>query len=162
MKGTVVYDTHYGNTRIVAEAIAGELESEGYEAELRNVGKRYPEPPTGDILFLGSPVRFGSVSGGIKKFAKALDTGYWQNKPVVVFTTILALPGNPTPKQKEAQDRCDISAGLKLVELLKSRGLNAVENQLWVGVTGLKGPLVATGVEETGQFTRNMLTSLKA
>jgi len=46
--------------------------------------------------------------------------------------------------------------------MAKSVGLKAFENQLWVEVTGMKGPLIGTGVEKTKQFTHELLLSLKA
>ncbi len=73
MRGVVVYESHYGNTKIVAEAIAQELKAEGHQAELRSVRQHYPEPPQGNIMFLGSPVRMGSVSGRVKRYVKKLD-----------------------------------------------------------------------------------------
>ncbi len=161
MKGVVVHDTYYGNTKIVAEAIAEQLTAEGHEAELRSVRERHTEPPQGDIMFLGSPVRMGSVSGRVKRYVQKLDTDAWKDKPIVVFTTTLKLPENATDEQKRSQDKWDWGAGRKLRDLAKSRGLNAVESHLWVEVKGLKGPLVETGVEKTRQFTRDMLRSLK-
>ncbi len=89
MKGVVVYDTYYGNTKIFAEAIAEQLRVEGHEAELRSVRERYPAPPQGDIMFLGSPVRMGSASRKAKRHVKKLDKDVWKNKPIVVFTTTL-------------------------------------------------------------------------
>jgi flavorubredoxin len=137
MKGVVVYDSHYGNTKIVAKAIAEELKAEGHEAELRSLRAHHPEPPQGDIMFLGSPVRMGSVSGRVKRYVKKLDK-------------------DATDEQKRSQDKWDIDAGRKLRDLAKSRGLSVVEKHLWVKVKGMKGPLVETGVEETGQFTRDI------
>ena len=61
MRGVVVYDTHYGNTKIVAQAIAEQLKVEGDEVELRSVREHHREPPQGDIMFLGSPVRMGAA-----------------------------------------------------------------------------------------------------
>jgi flavodoxin len=37
LKGLVVNDTYYGNTKIVADAIVEQLRAEGCEAELRSV-----------------------------------------------------------------------------------------------------------------------------
>ena len=45
MKAVVVYDTYYGNTQAVAEAIVQELKTEWHESELRSVREKYPAPP---------------------------------------------------------------------------------------------------------------------
>ncbi len=162
MKGVIVYESHFGNTKIVAEAIAAELEAAGHRAELRSVRDRHPEPPRGDILFLGSPVRMGSASARVKRFIGKLDVDAWKGRPIVVFTTILKLPENATDAQKQSQEKWDRGAGRKLSELAKSAGFEPVEKHLWVEVTGLKGPLVETAIESTREFTRDLLRSLKA
>jgi flavodoxin len=156
MKGVVVYDSYCGNTKVVAQAIAEELEAEGHEAELRSMREHHAEPPHGDIMFLGSPVRLGSVSGRVKRFVKKLDKDAWKDNPIVVFTTILMLSKDATDEQRRSQDNWDIGAGRKLRDLAKSTGLNAVERHLCIGVKGMKGPLAETGVEETKQFTRDI------
>jgi flavodoxin len=161
MKGVVVYDTYYGNTKAVAEAIAEQLKAEGHEAELRSVREKYPTPPQGDVMFLGSPVRMGSVSRRVKRYAEKLDKDLWKDKPIVVFTTTLMLPEDATEEQKRSQEKWDWGAGRKLRDLVQSGGLNALENHLWVEVRGNKGPLVETGIEKTKQFTRDILLSLK-
>jgi menaquinone-dependent protoporphyrinogen IX oxidase len=160
MKGLVVYDSYHGNTKLVAEAIAQELEAQGHEAELRSVRDKYRTPPQGDILFLGSPVRMGSTTRRAKKYVQKLDQAAWKDRPLVVFTTILELPADATPERKESREKYDIAAGRKLAELARAEGLNALENHLWVDVKGMKGPLVDTGIEQTKQFTRETLRSL--
>ena len=162
MTAVIVYESHFGNTKIVAEAIAAELEAAGHRAEIRNVRDRHPEPPRGDIMFLGSPVRMGSVSGRVKRFIGKLDADAWKGKPIVVFTTTLKLPDSATDEQKSCQEKYDRGAGRKLVELAGSAGLDAVGKHLWVEVTGLKGPLVETGIESARTFTRDLLRTLSA
>lgn len=161
MKAAVVYDTYYCNTRTVAEAIAAEIEAQGHEAQLTSLRDKHAPPPQGDILFLGSPVRLGSTTKRVKHFVQKLDGAVWKDKPVVVFTTILAQPENPTDKQKEGREKYDMAAGRKLAEMARSEGLSVLENQLWVDVKGKKGPLVETGAEQSKQFTRDVLRGLK-
>ncbi len=162
MRGVIVYESHYGNTKIVAEAIAAELEAAGHDVELRSIRDRHPQPPRGDILFIGSPVRMGSVSAKVKRFLGKLDSDAWKGKPIVVFTTTLMLPENATDEQKRAQEKWDRGAGIKLGELARSAGLSALEKHLWVEVKGLKGPLVETGTGRARTFTRDVLRSLSA
>ena len=157
MKGLVVYDSYHGNTKLVAEAIAEELKAQGHGAELRSVREKYPSPPQGDVLFLGSPVRFGSTTKRAKKYVEKLDKSAWNDRPIVVFTTILAQPENATDKQIESREKYDIAAGRKLAELARSEGLNAAADPLWVDVTGMKGTVVDTGIEKSKQFTRDFL-----
>jgi len=73
----------------------------------------------------------------------------------------LMLPENATDEQKRTQDGWDRTAGGKLRDLATSRGLGAVENHLWVEVTGMKGPLAETGVEKTKRLTSDIPVSLK-
>ena len=160
MKGVVIYDSYYGNTKIVAETIIDQLNSDGHESELRSVRKKYPESLQGDILFLGSPIRMGSVTRRVKKYVKKLDKKTWKDKPIVIFTTILMQPDNATDKQKESREKYDIAAGRNLRDLARSEGFNAVESHLWVDVKGNKGPLIETGIETTKQFTRDILSEV--
>jgi menaquinone-dependent protoporphyrinogen IX oxidase len=162
MKAVVVYDTYYGNTKLVAEAIADELKTEGHEVELRDVKQDYPAAPQGEVMFVGSPIRMGSVTGRVKRYVKRLDKNAWKDKPIAVFTTVASAPKEPlTDKQRKSYDKWALNAGRKLRDLAKAKGLSALDNYLWVEVRTEKGPLVETGVEKTKQFTREMLQSLK-
>jgi hypothetical protein len=160
MSGVVVYDSYFGNTKTVAEAIAEQLRAEGWDVDPRSVRDSRAAAPQGDVIFVGSPVRMGSVTGRMKRYVKYLDQGAWQDRPIVVFTTILALPENATPDRIRSQEDYDVAAGRKLRDLARAGGLNAVEEPLWVGVKGLKGPLVESGVEEARRFTHGVLVSL--
>ena len=55
MKALVVYDSAYGNTKSVAEAITGSLD--GLQAGSVPVGEFQPETlAAGDLLVVGSPI----------------------------------------------------------------------------------------------------------
>jgi flavodoxin len=161
VKGTIVYDSYYGNTKQVAEAIAEELRAEGHEVELRSIRERHRTEPDGDIMFLGSPVRMGQVTGRAKRFVKRLDADAWGSRPLVVFTTTLKLPDDADEGKRRSQEKYDWGAGRKLRDLAREHGLAAVEDHLWVEVAGLKGPLTEEALPKTKQFTHDVLQSLQ-
>jgi len=162
LKGIVAYDTYYGNTKIVAEAILEQIKSDGHEGELRSVREDYPSPPRGDFLFVGSPNRMGRVTGRTKRFVKKIDLEAWRNKPVAVFTTVGLLPKEgATEKQKKSAEKWVLGAAPKLRDMAKARGLNVVDKVLYVEVKDSKGPLIDTGVEQTKQFAHEFMQTLK-
>jgi menaquinone-dependent protoporphyrinogen IX oxidase len=162
LKAVVVYDTYYGNTKLVAEAIADELKTEGHDVELRDVKQDYPAAPQGDVMFVGSPIRMGSVTGRVKRYVKRLDKEAWKDKPIAVFTTVASAPKEPlTDKQRTSYDKWALNAGRKLRDLAKAKGLNALDSYLWVEVKTEKGPLIETGAEKSKQFAKDTLQSLK-
>jgi len=158
----VAYDTYYGNTKIVAEAILEQIKSDGHEGELRSVREDYPSPPQGDFLFVGSPNRMGRVTGRTKRFVKKLDLEAWRNKPVAVFTTVGLIPKeDATEKQKKSAEKWVLGAAPRLRDMAKARGLNVVDKVLYVEVKDSKGPLIDTGVEQTKQFAHEFIQTLK-
>ncbi len=165
MKAVVVYDTYFGNTKRVAEAIAEQLKADGHEADLRSVRDDPSSPPQADILFVGSPIRFGGPTGRVKRFVKRLDKEVWTGKPLVVFTTTGEMPKEPaTEKQKYSFDKWALGGGRKLRDLARARGFNALENYLWVEVVqadSKTATLVPSGIEKTKQFAHEVLTSSK-
>jgi flavodoxin len=162
VKGIVVYDSYYGNTKKVAEAIVEQIKSEGHEAELRSVREDYPSPPQGDFMFVGSPNRMGGVTGRTKRYVKRLDCTVWKDKPVAIFTTVAAHPeGEMTEKEKSSYEKWALRAAPKLRDKAKDRGLNAVEKVLAVEVKDQKGPLVDNGIEQSKQFAHEILQAMK-
>ncbi len=162
MKGVVAYDTYYGNTRQVAEAIAEQIRADGHEAEIRSVREKYPEPPRGDFLFVGSPNRIKHLSRKTKKFVKKLDLTSWKDKPVVVFATVGKIPGeNATEKEKLDAQKWVLAAAPELRDFARARGLNAMEEVLNVQVKDMKGPLIEGGLELAKEFTHKFVGNLK-
>jgi len=160
MKGVVAYDTYYGNTKLVAEAIAEEIRAQGHEAEVRSVKDAWPPPQQGDILFVGSPVRFKKVTRATKRFVNRLDRESWKGKPVVVFTTVGKMPGpGATEKEKRAAEKWIMPGAAVLRDFVRARGLNAADEVLRVEVKDWKGPLVDEGIEQTKAFVRTFLRS---
>lgn len=161
MKGVVVYDTYYGNTRKVAEAIVEQIKTEGHDAELRSVRERYPSPPEGDFMFVGSPIRMAKVPGRTRRFVKALDREAWKNKPMAVFVTVLPPAENAPEKQKARAQKWVFSGGPKLRDLAKARGLNVVDKVLHVPVKDMKGPLADNAIEQTKAYVHEFVTTMK-
>ena len=139
MKGIVAYDSVYGNTKLVAEAIAEQLRSDGYDVELVSV-KESKTAPMGDFMFIGSPTRIGRPTKEAKKFVEDLSVDFWKSRPIVIFDTV-----GPFPEEKEKREkwlaRIEKSAASRLRDLARSRGLNIDQELLHFAVTGFKGPL---------------------
>lgn len=162
MKGIVVYDTYYGNTKKVAEAIAEEIRAAGHEAELRSVRERHPSPPHGDFLFVGSPIRFAKVSRRTKRYVKKLDLESWRNRPMAVFVTVAPSVKEPvTEKEKASMQKWVYTGGPKLRDLAKDRGLNVVDKVLHVPVKDMKGPLAENALEQTTEYVREFVSAMK-
>lgn len=161
MKGVVVYDTYYGNTRKVAEAVVEQIRAEGHEAEIRSVREKYSAAPKGDFMFVGSPVRMAKVPGRTRRFVKKLDLDEWRNKPMAVFVTVLPPAENAPEKERASAEKWVFSAGPKLRDLAKQRGLNVVDKVLHVPVKGMKGPLADDAIELTKAYVREFIDAMK-
>lgn len=159
MKGIVVYDTSYGNTKRIAETIAETLKESGIEVDLFHVkdvkklnAKDY------DFLVLGSPTRFGTMSFAIRGFLGKVKTEEWMNKPFAAFDT-----ENPENVEKAAAQKKEWSAAEKISEKLRDKKMNQLLPVLKALVLAqkLKGPLKEGEIERTKDYARELAIKLK-
>ena len=87
MKAMVVYDSFFGNTEKIAQAIGGALGSQG-DVELLRVADVKPEQLTGlDFLIVGSPTRQFSPSPATKNLLKSIPKNSLKGVRVAAFDT---------------------------------------------------------------------------
>ena len=153
MKGLVAYDSVYGNTKQVAEAIAEEIKANGHEAVLVSVKEKLPEPLDFDFAFVGSPTRIANASRASKRVVKRLAKSGFGTKPVVAFDTIL-------PGVLEKTDRWGRTAAKVMSDLGKAKGLNMREPSLHATVKDMKGPLADDAVASARTYTKEFLATL--
>jgi len=152
MKGIVVYDTSYGNTKKIAETIAETLKESGTEVDLFDVkdvkklnGKDY------NFLVLGSPTKFGTMSFAIRGFLGKVNSEEWMNKPFAAFDT--ENPENVEKKQGSAAE--------KIAERLTEKKMNQLSPVLKALVFEMKGPLKEGEVERTKEYAKELAAKLK-
>ncbi len=152
MKGIVVYDTSYGNTKTIAETIAETLKESGIEVDLfdvKNVKKLSAKDYS--FLVLGSPTRFGTMSFAIRGFLGKVKSEEWVNKPFTAFDT-----ENP-----ENMERKEYSAAEKIATKLIDKKMNQLLPVLKALVLGQKGPLKESEIERTKEYARELAIKLK-
>ena len=157
MKGIVVYDTSYGNTKKIAETIADTLKESGIEVDLfdvKNVKKLNAKDY--DFFVLGSPTKFGTMSFTIKFFLGKVKSEEWLNKPFAAFDT-----ENPENVEKSRIENKEWSAAEKIAEKLREKKMNQVLPVLKALVLGQKGPLVEGEVDRTKDYARQLAAKLK-
>jgi len=152
MKGIVVYDTSYGNTKKVAETITETLKESGIDVDLFDVkdvkklsGKDY------GFLVLGSPTKFGTMSFSIRGFLGKVKSEEWMNKPFAAFDT-----ENPENVEKKQG-----SAGDKIAAKLMEKRMNQLAPVLKALVHEMKGPLLEGEVERTKEYAKGLAAILK-
>ncbi len=152
MKGIVVYDTSYGNTKKIAETIAETLEESGIAVDLFNVKDvRKLSAKDYNFLVLGSPTRFGTMSLKIRFFLGKVKSEEWMNKPFIAFDT-----ENPENMEKK-----EWSAAEKIAERLRDKKMSELLPVLKAAVLGQKGPLKEGEIERTKDYARELAIKLK-
>ncbi len=152
MKGIVVYDTSYGNTKIIAETISVTLKESGIDVDtfyVKNVKKLNAKEY--DFLVLGSPTRFGTMSFTIRGFIGKLQEKQWMNKPFAAFDT----------ENLENIERNEGSAAEKIAQKLKAKQMNQLLPALKAVVFGAKGPLQNGEIERTKDYAGKLANELQ-
>ena len=151
MKVIVVYESRYGNTKLVAETIVeGMRQVEGIEtvlSELKEVDLN--KIPDYDAILVGSPNHFGGPTRGVKKFIDKLGKLNLKGKLVAVFDTYLGKDFEKAVKKMEKRINEKVP-GLKLV----TPGLS-------IRVQGMKGPILEGELPRCKDFGNKIATQIK-
>ena len=141
-KALIVYESKYGNTRLVAEKIAEGMsqvsEIETKLVELKDVNLKQLDEF--DTILIGSPNHVGSPTRSIRKFIDKLSKSNIKNKKAAVFDTCLASDFEKAAKKMEQQ----IGA--------KVPGLTLVAPGLSIRVDGMKGPVTDGELPKCEEF----------
>jgi flavodoxin len=159
MKGAVVYDSVFGNTKLVAEAIAEQIQADGHSATTLNLRKEGAKPVQADFLFIGGPTRIKKMTRRVRGYIKKLDKDEWSDKPVIAFDTY-----GPMAKTDEDRRKGDkwINPGAAkgMIELGRKKGLKMYPATLRCAVVDLKGPLEPEALDKAKRFTHEFILSL--
>lgn len=148
MKKLVVYDSQYGNTEKVAQAIAKSISakairlSEIISSDMTSV----------NTLVIGSPTQGGRATVAINKFLNELSTRSLNNVKVAVFDTrFLEKDLNLALKLLV---RTIGYAAPKMAETLKKKGANLIVPPEGFIVTGKEGPLALGEIERASKWIK--------
>jgi NAD(P)H dehydrogenase (quinone) len=95
-QGIVVYYSRSGNTKEMAEIIAGAMNDAGLDTECKSVEKvRADDLPTYDAIAMGSPTYYGQMAGPIKELIDDLvgKHGQLDGKVGAAFTSAANIGG---------------------------------------------------------------------
>ena len=150
-KVIVVYESKYGNTKLVAETlIEGMNEVEGIEAvlcELKEVDLN--KIPDYDVILIGSPNHFGGPTRSVKKFIDKLGKLNLKEKLIAVFDTYLGKEFEKAVKKMEK----------RINE--KVPGLKQIAPGLSIKVQGMKGPILEEEFPKCKDFGKKIANQLK-
>lgn len=150
VKVFVVYDTKYGNTKLVAEKIVeGMREVEGIETAIADVKEvNFEEVASSDAVVIGSPNHVGKPARGIDAFIDKLGKLDLKTKWVAVFDTHMVADERAHAKMEE-----------RIGEKVPS--LRLITPGLGIKVSGMNGPLAEGELPKCVDFGKKLATQLK-
>jgi flavorubredoxin len=151
VKVFVIYDSKYGNTKLVAQKVSEGLSSWGAEANLGYIKEISPEQTLEyDALILGAPNHMGRPSRTMKNFINHIATLSLKDKKVVIF-------GTYSGKIREL-DRAVRKTEMMVRERLPK--LTLVSLSLSVRVNGVSGPVVEEELPKCVEFGKALASPL--
>jgi len=152
MKGIVIYDTSYGNTKKIAETIEETLKESGLKVDLFHVKDIKELRGDYDFLVLGSPTKMTTMSWTVRRFiGKKIKGEEWANKPFAAFDT----EGESVIRKGGG------SAAEKIAGKLKGKGLKQIQPVFKAAVLGIKGPLKDGEIEKAKAYAGKLASELK-
>jgi flavodoxin len=144
----VVYESKYGNTRSIGEAIAEVLLSDGsLEVTISRIGAADLVALEGsDLIVVGSPNHGGTCTRTVKHLLKRMARMDLEGKRIVFFDTCIR--GSEGVAVRNMAARVD-KAGCRAT--LLTPGLSVV-------VKGMRGPLAQGALDEARGFARRIMS----
>jgi flavorubredoxin len=147
----VIYDTKFGNTEKVANALVQGLAAQGIEAESVNVDRvAIDRVSEHDALLIGGPTHRQKMSEPMATFLDRLDKAHVSGKVGFAFDT-------------KVEHRFAGSAGKRIEKKMKKLGMRVIRPHASAIVVGREGPLTE-GTEDTfrqiGEQIAHALASL--
>ena len=142
MKAFVVYDTKYGNTKLVAETIADGLkEVEGMETTISDIEELdLDNIPDFNLVLIGSPNHMGGPVRGITRFIDELGRLDLEGKQAAVFDTYMGGDFNKAVSKMEARIKQKVPS------------IRLISSGLSIRVEGMKGPIAEGELPKCREF----------
>ncbi|MEM3617224.1 MAG: flavodoxin domain-containing protein [Candidatus Bathyarchaeia archaeon] len=151
VKVLVIFESRYGNTKRVAEAIIeGINEVGGVEVSLKELKEvDFKEIPLYDAILIGSPNHVGGPTRGIKGFIDRLGELRLVGKRFAVFDTYMGRDFEKAVKKMEKR----VSE--------KAPSLKRITAGLSIKVNGVKGPIAEGELPKCKEFGKDIAIQLK-
>lgn len=147
MRALVIFDSNFGNTKLIADAITSEL---GPDAKLVSVAECTTVELEGiDLLVVGSPIVGWRPSEKMGKFLAGLSKGQFQELKAAAFDTRM-------------KTRLSGDAARKIAGALEKAGAKILVPPQAFYVKGKEGPLVEGEIERATAFAKAIMESAKA
>lgn len=149
MKALIVYDSLYGNTEKIAQAIGGAVSG---DAKVVCVGEvDVSELKALDLLFVGSPTHGGRASPPMREFLDKVQSPALQGVKVAAFDTRL------TTRWARI---IGFAAG-RIAKSLKKKGGTLIGSPEAFYVEGTEGPLRDSEIERAAGWAREIVERAK-
>ena len=160
MKAVVVYDSVFGNTEKIAQAIGGALGSQE-DVETVRVGDAKPEQMTGaELLIVGSPTQKFRPMGATTSFLKAIPKNGLQGVKVAAFDTRFTVSAIEKVRILAFFVKIFGYAAKPIAVRLEQKGgeLAIPPEGFYVGDT--EGPLLEGELERAADWARQIVSTL--
>lgn len=140
MRAMVIYDSLYGNTARIAQAI-GEV----IPADVRSIAEAETTPADLDLLVIGGPTQGHGVDQPLKEYLARLPDEIVDGVAIAVFDTRLHWP-----------EFLSGSAAKGLAKLLEAKGAHLISPPASFFVDGKEGPLSSGELERSASWARQL------
>jgi len=130
LKVIIIYQTNYGNNRIIGQYAASTLEAWGHEVDLHNVYDITPNEVKGaDFYLFCSPTHMGKAPRKIRSFLKAFAKVQKEGKYATIVT---GLPISPEKRDGRTEE---------MLDTILSETFMTDAGSLRINSLNIKGPL---------------------
>jgi len=147
MKTLVVYDSYFGNTAVIAETIAKELECEHIKVHAFNMDIL----DSYDNIIVGCPTRAFRPTKEIVSFIKKLDNGF---KNIAVFDTRVPMT-DEVPKFLRIMANKFGYANDTMEKILVKKRVNLAQKSGAFFVSGNEGPLLDDEIDKAKEWANS-------
>lgn len=155
MNISIVYDSIYGNTAKVAEAIAAELASLGHVVTCMNVRAAQPLSSATELLIVGSPTRGFVATPAMREYAAGLTPP--RAIPGAAFDTRLVLDSLRSSTLRWCVNVGGYAASRMAAALTEAGIVVADEDVMGFLVEGLEGPLRQGELARARRWARDLV-----
>jgi flavodoxin I len=156
MRALVIFDSQYGNTEKIAQAICNTLKQQS-EVEMVRVGQAKLEQLQGiDLLVIGSPTQQFRATEAMRIFLESIPVNGLKGVKVAAFDTRLTQAFVDKNKILSVFERVFGYAAERIAKALKQKGGELVLPGEPFYVEGTEGPLVAGEEQRAGEWAAKL------